>query len=241
MRIAACDVDADYLRNLERLLRQIHTIDAATIMFYSDPDWLAADVRQHEDAFDILIINSKLGEASGIELAKCLLNENPWCKLIFICDNDIIVPEFFSVRHSFILSKKQVIQYLPRAIEKVVSEVASEDSDIISVTSNYTKLLLSGNEIFYIERVLRKSHIVLRTEVVETFSTPAQILGCRIGKRYTQCHRSFYVNLSKIRGLQSDHFILSNSMTVPIGRSYHEQAEKAFEYASKSLASAIPP
>lgn len=237
MRIAVCDANVDYLHQLESKLRQIHTIDAATIMFYSDQDWLINDVTEHEDVFDILIINTILDKCSGIELASRLLGILPWCKIIFICDNNIILPEYYEVKHSFVLSKEQVIQYLPRAIEKVVSEVMRENTDMISVTSNYTKLLLSANDILYIERILRKSQVVLQNETIETFLTPAQILESRVGKGFIQCHRSFYVNLRKVKGLQQSNFILTNSQSVPIGRAFHEEAEKAFEQLSKSLIS----
>ncbi len=237
MRIAACDIDVEYLHYLEYMLRQIHTIDAATIIFYSEPDWLLSDVRQHEDAFDILLINQRLGQSSGIEYAAEVLKVNPWCEIIFISNENRINPDCYSTRHAFVLSKEQVPQYLPAALEKAITSVLGRSTDYVLVSSNYSKLLVPGKDILYIERVLRKSCIVLPYETVETFAAPVDILGNRVGNDFIQCHRSFYVNLRKVRGFQPDHFLLGGDVKVPIGRTFLSASEDAFLNISKRLLS----
>ena len=80
----------------------------------------------------------------------------------------------------------------------------------------------------YLERIARKTNLVCVQETIECAAAPAQILGERLGRRFVQCHRSFFVNRMKIRGVQSDRLLMSNGAEIPVGRTFFAAAESAF-------------
>ena len=108
MRLAICDRDAAFLRRVERMLWQMQELSTASFVFFTDPDWLLQDVESHADGFDILIVNRSLGERDGVELAARVLRANPWCKVIFLCEENRFAPELYSVAHTFALAKEQL-------------------------------------------------------------------------------------------------------------------------------------
>ena len=234
MRLAICDRDAAFLRRVERMLWQMQELSTASFVFFTDPDWLLQDVESHADGFDILIVNRSLGKRDGVELAARVLRANPWCKVIFLCEENRFAPELYSVAHTFALAKEQLSAYLMPAVEKAVAELDAEAADCLRVTSQYTRLLVPVSKVIYLERIARKTNLVCVQETIECAAAPAQILGERLGRRFVQCHRSFFVNRMKIRGVQSDRLLMSNGAEIPVGRTFFAAAESAFAHTAET-------
>ena len=235
MRIGICDAQHSYQDYLIRLLRQINEIEHATVLSYSDPEWLVSDVTLRTEAYDIAIVNKDLGPHNGVSIGKEIIKANPDCQLIFVSEENRIVPDFYEVDHAGILPKSLVPTCLVTVIQRSIAKLEKLDSKYLMATSNNTKILIPCSEVLYMERIQRKTHIVLEAESVTTYQTPQSLLDNETAARFVQCHRSIYVNLRKITRFQSNEITLKNAMKLPVGRQYMLQVKAAFLQLSSEL------
>ena len=228
LNISVCDYDRECLQYIGRLLHQISAIGTSTITYYTSGDWLKSDIIAHESTPDILIINKNLADADGIVLAKLVLSYAPWCRVIILCDENRICPICFSVEHSFILPKELIPMHLVTAVEKAVNDWKSQDTGQIVVTSNRTHMVLPIQKILFMERLQRKTIIVLDTEKIETYQAPNELLSDLPDPAIIQCHKSFFVNTKRVRCYSKNSFTMDDGSEVPIGRAFISNIANAY-------------
>lgn len=228
MRIAICETSTEYIDYLIRLLKQIRDIEYATIVSYCEPEWLVSDVSLRIESFDILIINKDLSTHNGIYIAKEVKRINPCCQVIFLCKENRIVPDYFEVDHVYILPKCYVPTQLIIAVQKAIAILNLIDHKCFIITANSSRLRIPCQDIFYLERIQRKTHIALFNDTIATYQSPKDILGDELGIRFLQCHRSIYVNVQKVSAFRSDSFTLTNSISIPISRQFYTQIKNGF-------------
>jgi DNA-binding LytR/AlgR family response regulator len=236
MRIAICDSDIDCINYIIRMLKQIRELENTVVTSYVDSSWLISDVRKREEAFDILIINTRIKGIDGIQLAKNILEYNATCQIIFISDTSELIPECYQVDHVYLLSRGKLPYYLYTAIQKAIQIIGSLDEKYISVTMNKAKILIPCNDILYFERVQRQTIIVLGKQRYTTYQTPSELINQVGQERFIQCHRSFHMNIKKVLGYNKNEFILMNDILIPIGRQFNRKSKEVYsEYCKSSV------
>ena len=237
IRIGICDPNAEYIAFLTRLLGQIRAVKNADIITYVDPEWLISDVALHEQAFDILIINRSLGRHSGVSIAKEILRLNPFCQLILVTNDNRVDNNDYEAGHAFFLPKDLVPTRLVTVIEQAARIIEQRHEQYLQVTANRERLLLPCSEVFYLERILRKTAIVLAAETVETYQSPQELLETVDNNCFVQCHRSFYVNMNKIFRIGQSNLHLVNREEIPIGSTFAQTMTAAYDSYCRRLLS----
>lgn len=222
---------------LKRLLGQIRVVKNADIITYVDPEWLISDVALHEQAFDILIINRSLGQHSGVSIAKEILRLNPFCQLILVTNDNRVDNNDYEAGHAFFLPKELVPTRLVTVIEQAARILERRHEQYLQVTANRERLLLPCSEVYYLERILRKTSIVLTEEAVETYQSPLELLETSGCDYFVQCHRGFYVNMNKIFRISQSSLRLINRKEIPIGSTFSQAMTTAYANYCRRLLS----
>ena len=102
--------------------------------------------------------------------------------------------------------------------------------------------MITCSQILYLEKVLRKTVVTTRTKTYETYQSPKELLehsGCTT---FSQCHRSFYVNLPNVKMLCPTHIELIESYVIPVGNTFAEAVRGAYDnYCSNRMGETAHP
>lgn len=229
MRIAICETDVSYLNYIIRLLKQIREIELSTIVSYVDADWILSDLNTRSEAFDIAVINKDFGKQQGVAIARNIAEKNSCCQIIIVSEVNAVFPEYYQVNSAYLLPKDLVPNHLVTVIQKAYSNLEKLDNTFLLVISNHEKIFIPAGEILYLERELRKTLIVLKNEVIETFQTPQQLMSKYLMCQFRQCHRSIYVNIHQVRRLRANEITLNGGISIPVGRAFLSQVKSMFQ------------
>ena len=89
-------------------------------------------------------------------------------------------------------------------------------------------IIVSLDDIIYLERNLRKTIIHLKDKQLETYENFSSFHH-KLTSHFLECHRSFIVNLDKVKEYNRDHFIMNNDNSIPISRSHEKVTKQEFQ------------
>lgn len=236
MRIGICEPDAEYLDFLSRLLRQIRSINGATVVPYINSRWFVSDLSLRMEAFDILLVRREMDEYNGAFVAREAVRINPASQVILISDNNCILDEDYDIAHLFFLPKEHVPLRLVTVVDRAVSIIQKRNERYFGVQVNREKLRIPCSTVLYMEKMLRKTELVTAEKRYSTYQSPNELLDTAKTDIFVQCHRSYYVNLTQIYSIGPLEITIYNGAHLPIGNTYAKMLLEQYErYCSRLL------
>ena len=226
MNILICDDIKDEALKLEKAVKN-SGFKANIALFEKGSDVL--DYIKTGAKIDVCFLDIIMPEMDGIELARhmrCTANYNG--KIIFLTTSKDYGPESYQVKAFSYLLKP----YTKKDIENILHEIQeikkSEDKAGLPVTTRNMSKFLFFHEISYIEvmRNIVYFHL-LNGEDIGITATLKEVLP-QLDGRFTQCHRSFMVNLDAITQVHGKEIILKCGSKLPIARNNRDFNEKYF-------------
>lgn len=237
MRIGICDRDQNYVQWITGLVRQIDCAKDSTIVPYSKPGWLIEDVYAGAEAFDILIISQMQERLSGVEIVLQVCEVNPQCRIILLTEENVVIPEAYQLSHGVLLPKEHVPLHLITVVNRLAASLQRQYERYISLVADRERRIIPCSQILYLEKVLRKTVVTTKSKSYETYQSPKELLersGCTT---FSQCHRSFYVNLINVKMICPTHIKLTESYVVPVGNTFAEAVRSAYDEYCANLIS----
>jgi len=235
MQIALYEKQKHYAEYITHLLRAIDSISQATVVYYSDADFIISDVTQRIESFEIAILCQQNETHDEIYIGRAISKFNSICQIIFISKSNKLNPVYYEIPHLFTLYVDHVPQYMNLVIQKAIGQLEDMDHDQLLVMTNAEKLFVPCKDILYLEHILRKTKIVTAYGDMETYQSPRELLQSDQHDRFVQCHKGFFVNTKKIVGHRSGEILLVGGAVVPIGRTYQKSVKFAFSALSRPL------
>ena len=164
---------------------------------------------------------------SGIDVAKTLNLLVPECNIIFLTSFLGYATEVYETRHSYFILKSELEERIDAALTKVLVDRTQELR--IRFREGRTVQTVTAAEVLYLERILKKTAIVLCSGKKHfTTAKAEELLKDFPADRFAHCHQSFWVNVEKITGMKTESFSLVNGEEIPISRSRKKEAKEAF-------------
>lgn len=184
---------------------------------------------------DIVFLDIQMPELTGLELSRVIKNNRP--KIIFTTAYESYALEGFKVDALDYLVKPISYSEFLRAAEKALrwyksfsGEAEKDVPDSFFVKSSYKLIQVHLNQIKYIESV--KDYLKICTDSEEgeiitlmSFKSIEQHLP---SSSFIRIHRSFIVNINKIKAIERNRIIFGN-VYIPISETYREQFNAFFE------------
>lgn len=180
--------------------------------------------------FDVIFLDIKLQNLSGIDTAKELRKTNIKSKIIFVTSFKEYVFEAFDVSAFQYLLKPVSQERISNILSKVLYEAHSNELNnlyiIIKKGKDTIKILL--DKIYYFE--VQNRIIIIRTKdsVIQYYNKISNIENSISKNNFFRCHRSYIVNLRYIKKFCKTEILLDNDETILLSKNKYSEFSEAF-------------
>ncbi len=230
MRILICDDERNVLASLKSMTEDIlkshipcGNIDIKTFDSAYDMFEYIEDAGKYVDA---VILDIELNDIDGIEAANKIEKEYGYIKIIF-CTGFIKYSEkVFQVNPLYCIYKPITRDRLEMAIKKLLYEIERGKKKYITVKSFKCVYHIKTESIIYAE--INDRHINLYTEegMIEAIENMDK-LSSRLGSGFVRCHKSYIININKMKKMEQDKLVLEDGTVVAVSRRYKTKVKEA--------------
>jgi len=236
MRIAICD---DQQGALEHIAAQIEQAGVQCgVSLFSDVSALFRNIKSGAE-FDAILMDIEWeGEQRGIDFAGEIYSLSPAARIIFITG----YPERYSqeiflktANLAGFIAKPADITILTRSLEKIRDGIIARENNRLLLKYGGDITSVTPDDILYIES---RAH----TATVYTLDgghlcyEKIDELAKRLPVFFVTTHKSFLVNMEKIKRIERERALLENGMEVPISKSrLNDFREQYFRFAGSKV------
>lgn len=231
-RIAICEDEPSMARENEAMICRIlesrcfqRDIDFSVVSF-STAEPLLASLQKQRAAFHLLLLDIRLAQENGVELAARLRECNVGCSIIYITSYEEYMPDSFSTRPLDYLMKPVDEKKLAKAIDWDLRKNYCLKQITLPVNGGSRKV--AAQDILYAEAVNHKSAVYLPGEAISVNLSFRDLLSRLLGGTFCRCHHSFVVNLNHVHKQTNHGLMLDTGMELPVSRTYRQEFAKQY-------------
>lgn len=226
-KIAVCDdnnVDQDYVigflntwARLNDRSIEIHTFISAEEFLFQYAD---------EKDYHVLILDIEMGKMNGVELARELRMGNSELQIIFVTGFPDFIAEGYDVDAIHYLMKPLERDRFYKAMDKAIERIRLVEPYII-LREKGEILRLNLRNILYVE-VFSHSCVIHTTGGLIEQKVSITELENSFGEQFVRVHRSYLVNLERVKQIGKTEIVLENDEIVPLSRRKYNEVNLAF-------------
>lgn len=179
---------------------------------------------EEEKDFDILLLDIEMGEINGVDLAKKVRLENDAVQIVFITGYPDFIAQGYEVAALHYLMKLVTEEKLREVLYRAAANLEKSERRLC-VTYDRSTELVPFSQILYVEA--QKQYVLIHTfcETYRMKQSFGKVLE-ELDEFFYKCQRSFAVNLSHVKRIQSNSVLLKNGEEIPISRGMAEKIGK---------------
>lgn len=224
LQIVIADDNLEHAKKNLAIINQHLTGKNEILLLQSGEKLLAKD---NEYKPDIAFLDIELNGENGIALAEKLCKRYPMCQVIFVTNYLSYAVDVYRTEHVYFVTKDRIEETLHFALDKAIRRIEMLKPATLFLCNKNEDIILQQNDIFYLERIKRKTLIKSSEEETETPINLEQLQEQLSPKYFCRCHRSYIVNLSHVAKVRYNGFILESKEWVPIGRHFNQEVKQA--------------
>ena len=232
MRIAICDSNISYLKELKSLLYRYS--NSNKMEFIVEEFTNGEQLLKSKNKYCLIFIEYTLSGINGLETA-IQLRKN--------CNNSGII--FFSYNTDFILESFKVSPYRflikplnPTVLFDTLNDffVSYSEHYPLWITNQINTYCLNTSDIFYLEANNKHCYVHLKDEVIPCNKTMARVFSTLPHKYFKKINRAFIVNLDCISRYSNEYVFLTNGENIHISRKYYKFFKQEYiDYANPKI------
>ena len=219
MKIAVCDDETKILEDIKSVILNLYPGDDVNL-FSSGEEFLESD-----DNPDVLLLDIDMPGMSGMDVASKLAEKETDALIVFVTAHDELVYDSFKYHPFAFVRKTYLREELSGVLKDCRLKIDKKNKRYVFKSGSET-VSLSLDEILYFESFA--NYLTVKTKTLE-YKTRSTISGAQseLEKNdFLRIHKGFLVNLEHVKTVKSDELLLDNDETLPIGKSYSEEARK---------------
>lgn len=185
-----------------------------------------------QDEYDVVFMDIEMGEMDGFETAKRYRHKNSDALIVFLTTHVELSRRGYMVNAFRYIDKEFIVDEVEEALT-AIDELPKKDHVIVFHVVNMAEMHIRAKDILYVETDKRNIivHTIERDYVsnrgIEEVEEELKEHG------FFRCHRSYLVNLERIRKIDRSFAYFGNGRKAMISsRKYQEMKEKFFAYNS---------
>ena len=197
-----------------------------SVSSFSAAEPLLTALRNQPSAFHLLLLDIRLAQENGVELASYLRESDIGCSVIYITAYTEYMEDAFSTYTLGYFLKPVDEKKLAKAIEWDLRKNYRPEQIALPVNGGLRKVMVQ--DILYAEAVNHKAAVYLPEEVISVNLSFRALLSHLQGDTFCRCHNSFVVNLKHVHKRTARGLLLDTGTELPISRAYQQEATKQF-------------
>lgn len=177
---------------------------------------------------DILLLDIKMGQLSGMEAARILRKQNNHVRILFITTMTQYALEGYEVHAYGFIKKPVAYESFHRQLGDALSSLARQEGHFISTCQGSERLRINVNDILYLEAFKHDILIVTETGVHKCNTPLVQFEKQVEDDPFFRCHKSFLVHHKNIKKINRDSLIMSNGDTILLSK--HRRKEFLIDF-----------
>jgi len=227
MRFAICEDDPTMQQQLADAIAdwaKSRIIQADVLCYPSAETFIIA---WPELSFDLAFLDIQMQNMTGIDLAEYIRKTDQNMMIVFVTSHSQYVFDGYNVNALNYLVKPLSHAKLLPILDKALMIWRSQKDAVILVSNGNGQQKLPFDDIYYISMFSHIASIQTEKDVYELRKT-AQELSDMLPGYFVRCHRSYIVNLFKVKCMYKEFLLLSNGRTLPISRNKSKEVNDAF-------------
>lgn len=183
----------------------------------------------YEDGFrpDLMLLDVEMPGQNGMELAKRLRQLRDDTPIVFITGYSDYMAEGYEVSALHYLLKPVSAQALERVLSRAVEQLRHQRKFMLCNVDGLARKVYF-DEIQYVEVLSHTATVHLDGGTELSLHQTIRELEQQLGGSFCRCHRSFLVNLSRIRQLKKTDILLDSGVEIPMSRRLAPTVGQAF-------------
>jgi len=237
MNIAICDDKEEIAKHIEVCLKETMRTEINISVFKSGYalEFFVTEIAKGN--VDIIITDIDLCELNGVDVVKSILKEFPHIKIIFISGYTKYIQRVFEIEPVYFLTKPIDEKTLLKAVEKAQKLIEEDVNKSLLIIAKSGIIKLPHRSISYIEssgRIAIVHESYSKSEYY--YYKKLDEISVELPSNFTRCHKSYIVNLDKIKTLSNSNFILNDGQKIPISQSKYNRTKEIFiSYLGKAV------
>ena len=223
LRIAICDDEEAALGIVSSAVGNTlkkHKI-SVEIHSFLRADRLVEQIKEKGNAYHIIMLDIRMPQIDGVDLAKEIKKIYPDVKIVFISNEEARVFDAFSVNAFFFIRKSKLIEDITTFCEMYIQEMKKKtDKKVLTFHQNGAAISFYPDEIIYIESESRKQNVFIngREEPLSLSASMRAIEEEIQGCGFIRIHKGYLVNNLYISRISGEALVLKNGKSLPISR-----------------------
>ena len=218
LKVAICDDEKSAVEQADNYLSRIRkeTDLDFQIYYYSSGEDLVENMPRD---IHILLLDIQMLTLSGIEAARKLREEGGEFYLVFLTSNTQYALEGYSVHaYEFLCKPIQYVQF-KRCILEISEKIRRSRSVRIPVKSGSASYVIDFAHVIYAEVYGHTTVIRMDDGTSVNGSVPLDQLEKKLSDHgFFRCHKSYLINVYRIKSIQTGEIIMSDGSSVPLSR-----------------------
>lgn len=233
IRFMVCDTDVDFAYRIAKALHRWY--EFCSVQYLYGPAALEASLQADSGGADILITEIELREKNAIDIVADNLQNSSPLQVVYMTTKMDFCTEVYKTRHSGFLVKPIRLEKLKTSMEWALQTLKTRKSEGIFLQRAGNVYVISPQSIQYAESSGRLMTVVTDTEKIEIYGKISELVA-KADQRFIHCHKSYLVNMERVRQYCGDFFLMENGSTVPISQSRRKEIrEKFLSYVQTSV------
>lgn len=227
MRIAIVDDQENWRARIEELIKKYYGENIPQIDQYD-----CGESFYDQKEYDVVFMDIEMKQMDGFETAKRYKQNHRDALILFLTTHVELSRRGYMVNAFRYIDKASIVEELEEALN-AIDELPNKDRVIVFHVVNMAEMHIRVKDILFIET--DKRNIIVHTVERDYTSNrgidevEAELQNCG----FFRCHKSYLVNLERVRKIDKVFAYFGNGMTAMIStRKYPEMKERFFEYNS---------
>lgn len=233
MKILVCEDEENVLEDLrtriESNLKALVSEEAVSVQGFNSIFSLYDYLEERKEIVDAIFLDIELNDLSGengICVAEKIQKEYKSVKIIFCTGYIKYKEDIFKVNPVYCIYKPVDDERLVMVLKKLITELEIQKNKCITVRSKKEVYKIISDDISYAE--ISYEHVNIHTDsscisVIESMDHMEEMLG----RNFIRCHKSFLVNMKKVRKFEATKLVLVDGTEVAISRRYRSNTKKS--------------
>lgn len=219
--VAICDDEWEFLDSTKQICSKILTQNDVPfkITTFFDPNELLEVLEENPEKYNIILLDILMGKTNGIEFAKILRENGNSVSIIFITSSLDFAIDGYDVFPVHYIIKPLDEYKLEKALLKDYESNFKKKKVVVATKSGDS--LIYVDDINYIESLKRNVTIHTEQNNIEYIGTLKSVQQLLVETNIIKCHKSFLINLDKVKDITRQEITLHNNEKIPIGRNYY--------------------